>query len=108
MTDNKTTQPQAKFDPTKLEQLNVAKDYPMEPEEFRKLFEYNCYCEMAHINKKGFPIVTPMFYVVMERLPVHEQHPEVSPQGTSPGREPEDVGEHPQRRRESCAARRRS
>ena len=35
MTNNKTTQPQAKFDPTKLEQLNVAKDYPMEPEEFR-------------------------------------------------------------------------
>ena len=66
MTDNKTTQPQAKFDPTKLEQLNVAKDYPMEPEEFRKLFEYNCYCEMAHINKKGYPIVTPMFYVVMD------------------------------------------
>jgi len=66
MTENQTTQPQAKFDPTKLEQLNVAKDYPMEPEEFRKLFEYNCYCEMAHINKKGFPIVTPMFYVVMD------------------------------------------
>ena len=66
MTDKQTTQPQAKFDPTKLEQLNVAKDYPMEPEEFRKLFEYNCYCEMAHINKKGFPIVTPMFYVVMD------------------------------------------
>ena len=34
------------------------------------------------------------------RHPLHEQHPEVPPQGASPEREPEDLGEHPQRRRE--------
>lgn len=56
------------FDPVKLETLNVAVDYPMEKEEFEKLFQYNCYCEMAHVNGKGFPIVTPMFYVVIDGI----------------------------------------
>jgi nitroimidazol reductase NimA-like FMN-containing flavoprotein (pyridoxamine 5'-phosphate oxidase superfamily) len=56
------------FDPEKLEQLVVEKDYPMEPEEFEKLFKYNCYCEMAHMNKHGFPIVTPMFYVIVDGM----------------------------------------
>ena len=55
-----------KFDPIKLEQLNVATDYPMELDEFELLFRENAYCEMAHINKKGYPIVTPMFYVVID------------------------------------------
>jgi len=53
------------FDPVKLEQLNVSKDYPMEQDEFELLLEHNCYCDMAHVNKHGFPIVTPMFYVVI-------------------------------------------
>lgn len=66
MSDESTNQPKAKFDPVKLEQLNVSRDYPMEPDEFQKLFKYNCYCEMAHVNSKGFPIVTPMFYVVID------------------------------------------
>ena len=57
-----------KFDPVKLEQLNVARDYPMDEDEFTKLYEHNCYCEMAHINKKGFPIVTPMFYVIIDGI----------------------------------------
>ena len=80
-----------KFDPVKLEQLNVARDYPMDEDEFTKLYEHNCYCEMAHINKKGFPIVTPMFYVIIDgilhmssikkyRHKVHhlEQNPKIS------------------------------
>jgi nitroimidazol reductase NimA-like FMN-containing flavoprotein (pyridoxamine 5'-phosphate oxidase superfamily) len=62
MTDKK----EAVFDPTKLETLNVATDYPMEQDEFEKLFKYNAYCEMGHVNKKGYPIVTPMFYVVID------------------------------------------
>lgn len=66
MTETNESQPRAKFDPEKLEKLNVATDYPMEPDEFQKLFKYNCYCEMAHVNKKGYPIVTPMFYVVLD------------------------------------------
>ncbi len=83
--------PKPKFDPVKLEQLNVAKDYPMEPDEYEKLFHHNCYCEMAHVNSKGFPIVTPMFYVVIDdilhmssikkyRHKVHhlEQNPKIS------------------------------
>lgn len=56
------------FDPVKLEQVDVSKDYPMEPDEYRKLYYHNCYCEMAHINKHGFPIVTPMFYVIKDEL----------------------------------------
>jgi general stress protein 26 len=57
---------EAKFDPTKLETVNVSADYPMEPDEFTKLFKYNAYCSMAHVNKKGYPIVTPMFYVILD------------------------------------------
>ncbi len=60
--------PKVKFDPVKLEQLSVATDYPMEPDEFELLFRENCYCEMAHSNKKGFPIVTPMFYVIIDDI----------------------------------------
>jgi hypothetical protein len=59
-----TAAPRVVFDPVKLEQLNVSKDYPMEREDFQRLFKYNAYCEMAHINKHGYPIVTPMFYVI--------------------------------------------
>ena len=54
------------FDPEKLERVEVATDYPMEPDEFDKLFNHNCYCEMAHVNRKGYPIVTPMFYVIID------------------------------------------
>ena len=91
MTDEKTPQPKPTFDPVKLQEVNVSKDYPMEADEFDKLFKYNCYCEMAHVNSKGFPIVTPMFYVVIDgflhvssiqkhRHKVHhlEQNPKVS------------------------------
>jgi general stress protein 26 len=83
--------PKPKFDPVKLEQLNVATDYPMELDEFDLLFRENAYCEMAHINKKGYPIVTPMFYVIIDdilhmssikkyRHKVHhlEEHPQMS------------------------------
>ena len=64
MSDNEDSGPV--FDPVKLEQVDVSKDYPMEPDEFEMLFNNSCYCEMAHINKKGYPIVTPMFYVIID------------------------------------------
>lgn len=56
--------PKPKFDPVKLEQLSVAQDYPMELDEFNLLFQENAYCEMAHVNGRGYPVVTPMFYVI--------------------------------------------
>ena len=65
MSDNETEK-KPNFDPVKLEQVNVNKDYPMEPDEFDILFKHNCYCHMAHISKYGYPIVTPMFYVVLD------------------------------------------
>lgn len=65
MTEQSAT-PRPVFDPVKLERLDVANDYPMEPDDFEKLYKHNCYCEMAHINKKGYPIVTPMFYVIVD------------------------------------------
>ncbi|MGI9229043.1 MAG: pyridoxamine 5'-phosphate oxidase family protein [Gammaproteobacteria bacterium] len=64
MADKKTKKPV--FDPVKLETVQAATDYPMEPDEFQNLYINNCYCSMAHINKKGYPIVTPMFYVVVD------------------------------------------
>ena len=63
---NDTEEIKSSFDPNKLETAEVATDYPMEPDEYEKLYNHNCYCEMAHINKKGYPIVTPMFYVIMD------------------------------------------
>ncbi len=64
--DNEVAEDSPIFDPVKLEQLDVTKDYPMEPDDFQMLYHNNCYCEMAHCNKNGFPIVTPMFYVVID------------------------------------------
>jgi nitroimidazol reductase NimA-like FMN-containing flavoprotein (pyridoxamine 5'-phosphate oxidase superfamily) len=58
--------PKPKFDPVKLEQLSVAQDYPMELNEFDLLFRENAYCEMAHVNGRGYPVVTPMFYVIKD------------------------------------------
>jgi general stress protein 26 len=40
----------------------------MEKDEYEKLFNHNCYCEMAHVSKNGYPIVTPMFYMVLDGL----------------------------------------
>ncbi len=53
-----------RFDPVRLEQLKVAQDYPMEEEEFNLLYHHNAYCNMAHVNKRGYPVVSPMFYVI--------------------------------------------
>ena len=63
---NENTEKKPSFDPVKLEQVNVNVDYPMEPDEFEILYKHNCYCHMAHISKFGYPIVTPMFYVVLD------------------------------------------
>ena len=57
---------QAVFDPIKLERLKVENDYPMEKVDFDELFYNGRYCEMAHVNSKGYPIVTPMFYVIID------------------------------------------
>ncbi len=35
--------PKVQFDPVKLEQLNVATDYPMDLDEFDLLYRQNCY-----------------------------------------------------------------
>ncbi|MDP6828392.1 MAG: pyridoxamine 5'-phosphate oxidase family protein [Kiritimatiellia bacterium] len=56
--------PQVRFDPERLERLNVSTDYPMEQDEFELLYRESAYCSMAHVNKRGYPVVTPMFYVV--------------------------------------------
>ncbi len=54
------------FDPLKLERLKVESEYPMEPDDFKELYHNARYCDMAHINSKGYPIVTPMFFVVLD------------------------------------------
>ena len=59
-----STKDDVRFDPVRLEQLNVRTDYPMEQEEFELLYRESAYCSMAHVNKRGYPVVTPMFYVI--------------------------------------------
>jgi len=66
MSETNAPQKAPVFDPRKLQEVNVSTDYPMEPKEFDVLYKYNAYCEMAHVNKKGYPITTPMFYVVLD------------------------------------------
>lgn len=63
MTQQADTRP--RFDPIKLEQLKVESEYPMEKEDFEELYNNGRYCDMAHINSKGYPVVTPMFYVIL-------------------------------------------
>ncbi len=53
------------FDPIKLERLKVESEYPMDKADFDELLYNARYCEMAHVNNKGYPIVTPMFFVVI-------------------------------------------
>jgi hypothetical protein len=53
-----------RFDPERLERLRVQQDYPMEEEEFNLLYHHNAYCSMAHVNKRGYPVVSPMFYFI--------------------------------------------
>ena len=48
MSDTEDNKPS--FDPVKLETVQVATDYPMEPDEYEKLYKHNCYCEMAHVK----------------------------------------------------------
>ncbi len=36
----------------------------MEKDEFDSALRENAYCEMAHVNGRGYPVVTPMFYVI--------------------------------------------
>ena len=60
--------PKVTFDPVKLEQLRVAQDYPLELDEFDLLYRENAYCEMGHVNKRGYPVVTPMFYVIKDDI----------------------------------------
>ena len=59
-----STKDDVRFDPARLEQLNVRTDYPMEREEFELLYRESAYCNMGHVNKRGYPVVTPMFYVI--------------------------------------------
>lgn len=56
------------FDPIKLERLRVESDYPMEKADFDEMYHNARYCTMAHINNKGYPIVTPMFFVIVDNL----------------------------------------
>ena len=64
MTEETKTAPV--FDPVKLERVKVESDYPMEKADFNELLFNGRYCQMAHINNKGYPIVTPMFYVMLD------------------------------------------
>ena len=57
---------EVRFDPERLERLNVRTDYPMEQDEFELLYRESAYCNMTHTNKRGYPIVTPMFYVIKD------------------------------------------
>ena len=52
----------------KTDRLDVSRQYDLNPEDYHEIFYHNHECFMAHISKDGYPIVSPMWYVVMDDM----------------------------------------
>lgn len=52
----------------RTDRLEVDKQYDLNPEDYRELFYNSHECFMAHVSKDGYPIVSPMWYVVIDDM----------------------------------------
>jgi general stress protein 26 len=52
----------------KTDRLDVKNQYDLNPEDYDELFNNSHECFMAHISKDGYPIVSPMWYVVIDGM----------------------------------------
>jgi Pyridoxamine 5'-phosphate oxidase len=52
----------------KTDRLDVKNQYDLNPEDYSELFYRSHECFMAHISKDGYPIVSPMWYVVIDDM----------------------------------------
>ena len=52
----------------RTDRLEVQKQYDLDPEDYREIFNNSHECFMAHVSKDGYPMVSPMWYVVIDDL----------------------------------------
>lgn len=52
----------------RTDRLEVQTQYDLSPEDYRELFYNSHECFMAHVSKDGYPMVSPMWYVVIDDL----------------------------------------
>jgi general stress protein 26 len=52
----------------KTDRLDVKNQYDLNPEDYAELFHNNHECFMAHVSKDGYPIVSPMWYVIVDDM----------------------------------------
>ena len=52
----------------RTDRLQVQTEYDLSPEDYRELFYNSHECFMAHISKDGYPMVSPMWYVVFDHI----------------------------------------
>jgi Pyridoxamine 5'-phosphate oxidase len=52
----------------RTDRLQVQTQYELNPEDYRDLFYNSHECFMAHVSKDGYPMISPMWYVVIDDL----------------------------------------
>ncbi len=50
----------------RTDRLQVQTQYDLNPEDYKELFNHSHECFMAHISKEGYPMVSPMWYAVID------------------------------------------
>jgi len=50
----------------RTDRLQVQTQYDLNPEDYRELFYNSHECFMAHVSKDGYPMVSPMWYAVLD------------------------------------------
>lgn len=51
---------------TRTDRLDVRTQYDLDPEDYRDLYYHSHECFMAHVSKDGYPMVSPMWYTVLD------------------------------------------
>jgi len=52
----------------RTDRLQVQTEYDLSPEDYHELFYNSHECFMAHVSKDGYPMVSPMWYVVFDDI----------------------------------------
>ncbi len=52
----------------RTDRLQIQTQYDLSPEDYHELFYNSHECFMAHISKDGYPMVSPMWYAVLDDL----------------------------------------
>lgn len=52
----------------RTDRLQVQTQYDLDPEDYKELFNYSHECFMGHVSKDGYPMVSPMWYAVIDGI----------------------------------------